>query len=217
MGKESLIGKPPGFNAAVCCLTAALQLAGSAVAEGIAQPRFTRAWRALGDPRRLVLQALEIESAERRLFLWLPVAAGSGVVFYLLADREPSLWLAAALALVSAVLAFLLRGRRLAYSVSIGLCCLCLGLLSASWRTARVAAPVIDRIKVVTLEGFVEEMDLSPYWRAVSAAAGESRRHRGRRAALSRASHAQPHPAVRGRYLCAAEGAASAARPSEPA
>jgi len=135
-------------------------LAGSAVATGTARSHFAaRFKRALGDPRRLALQAIEIEIAERRLFLWLPVAAGSGAVWYLLADREPSLWYAAAAAAVFAALAFVLRGKRLAYGLALALCCLFLGLLSAGWRTARVAAPVIDRVKVVTLEGFIEEMD----------------------------------------------------------
>lgn len=136
------------------------ELAGSAVATGTARRHFTaRARRALGDPRRLVLQAIEIESAEWRFFLWLPVAAGSGAVFYLLADQEPSLAYAGAAAAFFAALAFLLRGRRLARGIALGLCCLALGLVSASWRAARVAAPVIDRIRIVRLEGFVEEMD----------------------------------------------------------
>ncbi len=135
-------------------------LAGSPVATGLAQSHFAaRLRRALGDPRRLLFQAFELELAERRFFLWLPVAAGTGAVWYLLADREPSLWYAAAAAAVFASLAFVLRGKRLARGIALALCCLCLGLLSASWRTARVAAPVIDRIRIVTLAGFVEEMD----------------------------------------------------------
>jgi competence protein ComEC len=136
-------------------------LAGTAVASaGMSDRHFAaRLKRALGDLRRLFLNALELEFSERRLFLWLPVAAGSGAVWYLLADREPSLWYAGAAAAVFASLAFLLRGKRLAHGIALGLCCLCLGFVSASWRTARVAAPVVDRIKVVTLEGFVEEMD----------------------------------------------------------
>jgi hypothetical protein len=36
--------------------------------------------------------AFETEAALRRPFLWLPVAAGAGVVLYLCAGREPSLW-----------------------------------------------------------------------------------------------------------------------------
>ena len=45
-------------------------------------------WRVFG-------RAFETEVALRRPFLWLPVAAGTGVVLYLYADREPSLWLRA--------------------------------------------------------------------------------------------------------------------------
>jgi competence protein ComEC len=137
-------------------------LVGSAVARagGIARPRFAARLKYVpGELRRLLLQALEVELTERRLFLWLPVAAGSGVVICLLADREPSLWFAGAVALTSGVLAFLLRGRRLPFAVALATCCLCLGIVSAGWRASRVAAPVIDRIKVATLEGYIEEMD----------------------------------------------------------
>jgi competence protein ComEC len=136
-------------------------VAGSAVASGgAAQARFAaRLKRALGDPQRLLLRAIAIEIAERRFFLWLPVAAGSGAVWYLLADREPSLWYASAAAALFGMLAFVLRGRRSAFAIALCLCCFCLGLLSAGWRTARVAAPVLDHIQVITLEGFIEEMD----------------------------------------------------------
>ena len=44
-------------------------------------------------PGALLLAAIETEWEERRVFLWLPVAAGSGVLLYLAADREPVLWL----------------------------------------------------------------------------------------------------------------------------
>jgi competence protein ComEC len=135
-------------------------LAGSAVTSaGVGRLNFAaRLKRALGDLRRRFLNALELEIAERRLFFWLPVAAGSGAIWYLLDAREPSLWYAGGAAAIFASLAFLLREKRLACGIALGLCCFCLGLLSASWRAERTA-PVIDRIKVVRLEGFVEEMD----------------------------------------------------------
>jgi competence protein ComEC len=52
----------------------------------------------------LFKRALETEVALRRPFLWLPVAAGSGVVLYLYADREPSFWLIAPAAALTAAL-----------------------------------------------------------------------------------------------------------------
>jgi hypothetical protein len=58
-------------------------------------------------------RAFETEVALRRPFLWLPVAAGTGVVLYLYADREPSLWLIAPAAVSLGVLAYLARAKRL--------------------------------------------------------------------------------------------------------
>lgn len=104
-------------------------------------------------------QAFETEAALRRPFLWLPVAAGSGVVLYLYADREPSLWLIAPAAVSLGVLAYLARANRVAFYFLCGFCAVFAGELSAALRTSRVAAPVLDKIRLVTLQGFIEEMD----------------------------------------------------------
>ena len=69
--------------------------------------------------RRGFETALETEASQRRFFLWLPVAAGAGVVLYFVADREPSLWYAAGLALGTAMLAFLLRRWPLPFAVAL--------------------------------------------------------------------------------------------------
>ncbi|MDQ6703315.1 MAG: ComEC family competence protein [Pseudomonadota bacterium] len=108
---------------------------------------------------RLFGRAFETETALRRPFLWLPVAAGTGVVLYLYADREPSLWLIAPAAVSLGVLAYLTRAKRVAFFLLCGFCAVFAGELSAALRTARVAAPVIDKIRIVTLQGFIEEMD----------------------------------------------------------
>jgi competence protein ComEC len=104
-------------------------------------------------------RAFETEVALRRPFLWLPVAAGAGVVLYLYADREPSLWLIAPAAVSLGVLAYFARANRVAFFFLCGVCAVFAGELSAALWTARVAAPVIDKIRIVTLEGFIEEMD----------------------------------------------------------
>ncbi|MGB6492986.1 MAG: ComEC/Rec2 family competence protein, partial [Methylocella sp.] len=104
-------------------------------------------------------RAFETEVALRRPFLWLPVAAGTGVVLYLYADREPSLWLIAPAAVSFGVLAYLARANRLAFFFLCGFCAVFAGELSAALRTTRVAAPVLDKIRIVTLQGFIEEMD----------------------------------------------------------
>ncbi len=93
--------------------------------------KFAPLWELFG-------RAFEMEMALRRPFLWLPVAAGTGVVLYLYADREPSLWLIAPAAVVLGVLAYLARAKRLAFYFLCGLCAVFAGELSAALRTARV-------------------------------------------------------------------------------
>ena len=112
------------------------------------------------DWRALLSAALAREIEERRLFLWIPVAAIAGVSLNMAADREPVLWLPALLTLLSGALAFATRGQRLPFVILIGACALCAGFLSTGLRTARVAAPVLDHIRIVKLKGFVEEIDM---------------------------------------------------------
>ncbi|HEX3179706.1 MAG TPA: hypothetical protein VHR44_00355 [Beijerinckiaceae bacterium] len=69
------------------------QQGGSAAIAGATFGLAGRLRLSVGDPRALFRDALEREIAERRPFLWLPAAAGAGVVLYLSADREPVLWL----------------------------------------------------------------------------------------------------------------------------
>lgn len=107
----------------------------------------------------LFRQSFEREVALRRPFLWLPVAAGSGVLLYLSAGREPSLLFAACAVIVVGTLAYRARANRAAFYALCGLCAVFAGELSAAWRTVRVAAPVIHKITITRLEGFIEEMD----------------------------------------------------------
>jgi len=121
---------------------------------------FSRAAAGAPDWRAAFAAALEREIGERRFFLWLPVAAMGGVALNLSADREPVLWLPASLTALFAALAFLSRARPVAFALMLALAALFAGFLSMSLRTARVAAPVLDRIRIVELTGFVEEVDL---------------------------------------------------------
>ncbi|MGD0722097.1 MAG: ComEC/Rec2 family competence protein [Roseiarcus sp.] len=130
------------------------------VVSGVAGLARAAAWAP--DWRALCAGAIAREIDERRLFLWIPVAAMAGVALNLAADREPALWLPALLALGAGALAFATRRRRLAFAVSVGFCALCAGFLAMGARTARVAAPVLDHIRIVKLKGFVEEIDFRP-------------------------------------------------------
>src|SRR5271157_3659090 len=114
------------------------------------------------DWRALFAGALAREADERRFFLWIPVAAMGGVALNLAADREPVLWLPALLTVVFAALAWASRARPFALGVSLALAALFAGFLAMSLRTQRVTAPVLDRIRIVDLQGYVEEVDLRP-------------------------------------------------------
>jgi competence protein ComEC len=114
------------------------------------------------DWRKAFAGALAREVEERRFFLWLPVAAMGGVALNLAADREPVLWLPAGLTAVFAALAWVSRARPFALGLSLALAALFAGFLAMSLRTERVAAPVLDRIRIVDLQGYVEEVDLRP-------------------------------------------------------
>jgi competence protein ComEC len=120
----------------------------------------TRAIAYAPDWRKALADALAREAEERRFFLWLPVAAMGGVALNLAADREPILWLPAGLTALSAGLAFFSRARPFALGLSLGIAALFAGFLAMSLRTARVAAPVLDRVRIVSLQGYVEEVDL---------------------------------------------------------
>ena len=137
------------------------EVAGSALADsGFARAGAAvsgKAWFA--DPRGLFGRALALEMRERRFFLWFPAAAGTGVICYLFADHEPSLWFAGAGLVVFAAGAFILRQRPLAFALCIGGSALCLGFASAGWRSARVAAPVLTHLDIAEVEGYIEEMD----------------------------------------------------------
>jgi len=56
-------------------------------------------------------------------------------------------------------LAWLAREKRGAFALFVTLAAISAGFISAGWKRARVAAPVLDRIRVTTVTGFVELMD----------------------------------------------------------
>ena len=104
--------------------------------------------------------SLEQERALRRLFLWLVVAAGGGVALYFSAEREPSLALCLGALAAFVILALLTRSHARAHALFLTLAFIAGGFTSGALRTARVAAPIVPRIGIGELTGFVEEVDL---------------------------------------------------------
>jgi len=104
--------------------------------------------------------ALEQERALRRPFLWLVVASGGGVVLYFAAEREPSLAICLCALAALGILAVATRRHMRAHALFLALAFFAGGFASGAWRTARVAAPIVPRVGVGELTGFVEEVDL---------------------------------------------------------
>ena len=110
--------------------------------------------------RAAVAAAIEKEVALRRPFLWTPVAAGAGALLYFSADHEPSFPFALALFAAFALGAFRARETPRFFAPLLLLACVSGGFFSACWRAARVDAPILPRLGIGFLTGFVEEVDL---------------------------------------------------------
>ena len=109
--------------------------------------------------RLAMAAAFQMEVDERRLLLWVPALAGAGVVFYFAADREPSAIFATALFAGLCAVAYACRAKPAAFRLAVALAALAGGVASGALRTWRVAAPVLDRVRVVKLTGWLEEVD----------------------------------------------------------
>ena len=99
--------------------------------------------------------------AERRLFLWLPVCLGVGVLAYFAADREPSLWapVVATLVFAAGARAALIRDRLVAFRLCLALAFVFAGFAASVWRTQMVAAPMLKRMTVAETTAYVENVD----------------------------------------------------------
>ncbi len=138
------------------------QRAGVIGGQGASQPLNIRARDWLLSLWNHFLIAFEQEVEARRLFLWLPVGAGAGVVLYLTGDREPALMVTAGLFTVCCALAYVARENRRAFGLCMVFAAITGGYFSGAFRNARVAAPVLQRIMIAKVSGFVEELDFRP-------------------------------------------------------
>jgi competence protein ComEC len=128
-------------------------------------PSARAVWPLLNDLNLDVLltQVWANEVSERRLFLWLPVAAGAGVLLYLNADSEPVVWFPALI--LSLVLggAYIFRARPIAFNVMMLVGAILFGFICGEARRWHMDAPVLDRPRILHLSGVVEEVDMQPH------------------------------------------------------
>ncbi|MHC2000921.1 ComEC/Rec2 family competence protein [Methylobacterium sp. CM6241] len=114
----------------------------------------------IGAIRRWIVDGLVQESEQRRLFPWLAVTFGFGIlVCFTATDGQPAL--AAPLLVASALSALALRlgSRPVALALVLGLAAAFLGFAAATLRMQVVAAPVLARTTIAPLTGLVEALD----------------------------------------------------------
>jgi competence protein ComEC len=109
--------------------------------------------------RNWLAASLALEAERRRPFLWLPVAMGLGILLYFAADREPALWAPLLGFALAGGLGYVLRTRPVLATLCIAFAAAFAGFAAGVWRTADVAAPMLDRIRVGKISGFVESVE----------------------------------------------------------
>ncbi|MDF2809117.1 MAG: hypothetical protein K0S56_148 [Microvirga sp.] len=101
------------------------------------------------------------EVGERRGFLWLPVGFAIGIGLYFGASHEPSVIVAAGLAVLLAGLAFAARGQAVAFHLLSGGAVIAAGFGFATLHTARIDHPVLSaQLVAAEVSGFVERAEL---------------------------------------------------------
>jgi competence protein ComEC len=100
------------------------------------------------------------EAGPGRLFPWIPVAFGAGIVLYFTAAHEPMLAAASTAAGALCLAAFFARRRGAAFVALALVAAVAAGFAVATLRTARVAHVILDRpLAGVTVSGFVESRE----------------------------------------------------------
>ncbi|MCJ2017493.1 ComEC family competence protein [Methylobacterium sp. E-065] len=110
--------------------------------------------------RHWVAEGLAREAEQRRLFPWLAVAFGAGILLYFgVVDGTPVL----AAPLIGAALALapvpFLGARPVAMALALAAGFAFLGFAAATWRVAQVAAPILARTTIGPLTGTIEALD----------------------------------------------------------
>lgn len=110
--------------------------------------------------RRWLVGGLMEEAEQRRLFPWLAVAFGAGILIYFTGtDGEPALWAPLLAAAGCAAALPFLRARPAATAAALGLAAAFLGFTAGAVRVAQVGSPILARTGIGPFTGFIEALD----------------------------------------------------------
>lgn len=104
-----------------------------------------------------------LEAERDQLFLWLPVMFGAGIAAWFVLPDPRGWTIAALLSLGVAVAAVAVgNGGRAARVISVGALLFAFGIVLVWWRANAVAAPVLGRPAIATVEARIERIDPLP-------------------------------------------------------
>ncbi|WP_262296922.1 ComEC/Rec2 family competence protein [Microvirga sesbaniae] len=118
-------------------------------------------WRRL-DGRGWLSRSIAHEMDQRRLFPWIPVFFGIGIVLFFQADGQPALWAPFGAAASCAAAAVALRRVQAVSIALIAIAALFAGFSAGAIRMRSVAAPALSRIVVTPVTGFIESIEERP-------------------------------------------------------
>lgn len=110
-----------------------------------------------------VTRSIELETDRRRLFLWLPVCFGLGIVAYFSAETEPSLLYAGSLCALASLAAVVMRASLRRMAPALMLAAVFAGLCAGILRARSVAAPVLAAPVFASIDGHIELIDRTIY------------------------------------------------------
>ncbi len=111
------------------------------------------------DGRGWLSRNIALEDEQRRLFPWIAVCFGLGIVLFFQADGQPALWAPLGALTLCTVAAVIFRNNLLAFSVTIALAAFFAGFSAGAIRTRSVEAPALSRITITHVTGFIEAVE----------------------------------------------------------
>jgi competence protein ComEC len=115
-------------------------------------------WHLL-DGRAWLSKNMAQEIEQRRLFPWITVFFGIGIVLFFQADGQPALWAPLGAGALCATAAVALRHNNAAFCTMIALAALFAGFSAGVLRTRSVAAPALTRVVITPVTGFIETIE----------------------------------------------------------
>ncbi|MGO4523979.1 ComEC/Rec2 family competence protein [Microvirga sp. 2MCAF35] len=114
---------------------------------------------ALPDGSAWLSRNISLEVEQRRLFPWIAVFFGLGIVLFFQAEGRPALWAPVGAFTVCSAAALALRRKLAIFSAMIALAALFAGFSAGVIRARSVAAPALTHLVITPITGFIETIE----------------------------------------------------------